>query len=38
MKPTNLNQPNLVGPDFTLDEFGCTYHDLIPPICPIRKD
>lgn len=36
MKPTNQNQPNLVGPDWTLDESGLTYQDLNPAIGPIR--
>jgi hypothetical protein len=36
MKPINQNQPNLVGPDFTLDEFGHTYQDLNPAIGPVR--
>ena len=36
MKPTNQQQPNLVGPSFTLDESGLTYQDLFPVVAPER--
>jgi len=39
MKPTfEKSQPNVTGPDFSLDEFRCLYQALNPAICPIRKD
>ena len=36
MKPNETKTPNLVGPNFTLDELGLTYQDLNPAKGPVR--